>query len=209
MSSNIDNLGPEYEDLVGWKDFHPDDLWVLDKLILSTKLGYKCGPRGLPVPNPSNYIIRPIMNLMGMGDGAKFIYIEKDTAKVVPNGFFWCEKFEGKHLSIDYVDGKQVLCLEGLKMPGDPIWKWKEWRKSSECVPFPSILLPVKSRYRHFNIEMIGDKIIEVHIRLNPNWRHGDYESALPVFWGDDVECPPGYTYVEDSNEYRRGFFFK
>jgi hypothetical protein len=26
---------------------HPDDLWVYNKLQLSAKLGYKCGPAGM------------------------------------------------------------------------------------------------------------------------------------------------------------------
>ena len=28
-----------------WKTINPDYIWVMDKLILSKKLGYKCGPR--------------------------------------------------------------------------------------------------------------------------------------------------------------------
>ena len=37
------------EDLV-WKKVDPDDIWVMDKLILSRKLGYNCGPVGQDVP---------------------------------------------------------------------------------------------------------------------------------------------------------------
>ena len=29
-----------------WKTADPDELWVMDTLILSRKLGYKCGPAG-------------------------------------------------------------------------------------------------------------------------------------------------------------------
>jgi hypothetical protein len=199
----------KYEDLIGWKDFHHEDLWILDKLILSTRLGYACGPRGMPVPKSGTYIIRPIMNLMGMGYGAQFVNIEKETDQLVPDGFFWCEKFKGRHLSIDYEDKEQILCLEGIRRKKDPVWKWKEWRKTKDDIPMPDILKNLKGDYRHFNIEMIGDKIIEVHIRLNPNWRHGDYESAIPVFKEEKIRPPKGYTYIEDENALRKGFYFK
>jgi len=199
----------KYEDLVGWKDFHHEDLWLMDKLILSTRLGYDCGPRGMPVSKPGNYIVRPIMNLMGMGLGAQFVNIQSDTSQLVPDGFFWCETFSGKHLSVDYEDGEQILCLEGIRRKKDPMWKWREWRTIDREVPFPEILKNLKGDYRHFNIEMIGDKIIEIHIRLNPNWRHGDYESAIPVFKGEKIRPPRGYTYVEDENVLRKGFYFK
>lgn len=33
---------------------NPDDLWCVDKLILSKKLGYLCGPAGI-VPAPRNW----------------------------------------------------------------------------------------------------------------------------------------------------------
>ena len=199
----------KYEDFIGWKSFHPDDLWIHDKLILSTKLGYACGPRGLPVPKPDMYIIRPIMNLMGMGLGSQFVMIKDRSEDFVPDGFFWCEKFTGQHLSVDYEDGNQILCLEGIRRKKDPLWIWKEWRKVDKKVPMPDIVKSLKGSYRYFNIEMIGDKIIEVHIRLNPNWRHGDYESAIPVFRGDKIRPPHGYTYISDENVLRQGFHFK
>ena len=43
-------IKPDAEDLY-WRSPKSDDLWALDKLILSKKLGYKCGPAGIDVPN--------------------------------------------------------------------------------------------------------------------------------------------------------------
>jgi len=43
------------EDIV-WQTVDPNDIWVMDKLILSRKLGYTCGPVGLDVPVPGVYI---------------------------------------------------------------------------------------------------------------------------------------------------------
>lgn len=38
-----------------------------NKLWLSEKLGYRCGPSGIEPQESDTYIVRPIMNLSGMG----------------------------------------------------------------------------------------------------------------------------------------------
>jgi len=60
-----------------WNHIHPNDLWVYNKLILSRVLGYNCGPVGTAVPKPDFYIVRPSMNLLGMGRFARIEYIYK------------------------------------------------------------------------------------------------------------------------------------
>ena len=50
----------------------------LDKLILSRKLKYNCGPVGLDVPN-GWYIVRPCVNMLGLGLGAQKVWLEKET----------------------------------------------------------------------------------------------------------------------------------
>ena len=64
------------EDFV-WRKIDPDHIWVLDILILSRKLGYQCGPVGLDVPKPGWYMVRPCVNMQGMGLGAEKVWIEK------------------------------------------------------------------------------------------------------------------------------------
>ena len=59
-----------------WFDCHEDDLWIFDKLILSRKLGYVCGPVDADVPKPNHYIVRPCVNPAGMGRGATIEYID-------------------------------------------------------------------------------------------------------------------------------------
>ena len=78
-----------------------EDLWLYNKMILSRVMGYVSGPAGLEVPSPDFYIVRPCMNFMGMGRYARREYIERDTEDLHP-GEFWCEVFEGRHISIDY-----------------------------------------------------------------------------------------------------------
>ena len=104
---------PDEEDLY-WKNPKADDLWALDKLILSKKLGYNCGPAGIEVPKEGDYIVRPVLNVFGLGMGAKKMHLKKDTSHL-PIGTFWCEWFEGRHFTVDYAKGKQVRCVEGFK----------------------------------------------------------------------------------------------
>jgi hypothetical protein len=66
-------------------DIALDDLWCVDKLILSKKLGYNCGPAGMS-PTPGHYIVRPIMNLKMMSVGATIEYLDSDS---IPDGYFW------------------------------------------------------------------------------------------------------------------------
>ena len=89
-----------------WENVDPNDAWALDKLVLAKKLGYNCGPAGVNVPESGEYIVRPCVNAMGLGLGARKEFLEKDTAHIKP-GYFWCEMFEGRHLSVDYSFGKQ------------------------------------------------------------------------------------------------------
>ena len=193
------------EDLY-WKTADPDELWVVDKLILSRKLGYKCGPVGTDVPEPNYYIVRPCVNALGLGLGAKKLWIEKYTLNLNV-GHFWCEWFEGRHLSVDYEYGQQVFCVEGIKSD-DTFVKWDRWIKTDDQVPFPEILKDFKDKPK-INCEFIGGKLIEVHFRANPDFRKNISE-FIPV-WKEQKTTPPkGYDYIEDPDIHDRiGAFVK
>lgn len=184
-----------------WEQCDVNDLWIYDKLILSRKLGYACGPACVDVPKPGNYIVRPITNLHGMGRGADVVYIEKNTENL-PLGTFWCELFHGRHLSVDYLDGEQFLCVEGHRVPNAPLYQWEKWEKVDDVIPLPSVL-PV---YPYMNCEFIGAKLIEVHARKNPNFEFGG-DVIYPVWKGQDTTPPDGMRYVE-APEYKRAGFF-
>ena len=92
-----------------------DDLWIFDKSILSRKLGFKCGPAGIPVPKPGNYVVRPCVNLEGMGKGASIKHIKDSSWDIVPAGYFWQELFTGRHISVDFEYQKQIRATEGFR----------------------------------------------------------------------------------------------
>ena len=183
-----------------WQELEREDLWVYDKLILSKKLGYNCGPAEVPVPKPGYYIVRPITNLAGLGLGATKQWIEDDTSHIPP-GYFWCEWFDGQHLSIDYENGKCKLSVVGHRSSTD-LTKWDRWEKVNYYMDFPTVLWKFL-RYPIVNCEFIGGKLIEVHFRGNPDFRHGNSE-YIPVWEGQDINPPEGYTYIEDEDIHGR-----
>ena len=174
-----------------WRSIHPDNIWVMDKLILSRKLGYNCGPVGLDVTKPGWYIVRPCVNMQGLGLGAQKVWLECETQNL-PIGHFWCEWFEGRHLSVDYNYGLPKLCVEGFKS-ADTFVKWDRWVKTNDIVDLPSILNPFVNM-EWINCEFIGGKLIEVHFRHNEDF---DKETSefIPVWEGQSTNPPEGYKY--------------
>ena len=112
-----------------WNQIHTDDLWVYNKLILSRKLGYTCGPVGTDVPKSDFYIVRPCMNLLGMGRFSRIEYIYKNTDNYHP-AEFWCEIFESNHISVDFYKKEPKLVVLGIRDQYNPLYKWKKMAKN-------------------------------------------------------------------------------
>jgi hypothetical protein len=193
------------DDITAWGSTEPDDLWVYDKLILSKKLGYVCGPAGVPVPRPGEYVVRPITNLLGMGLGA-YVTALTDTTTHLQPGLFWCERFTGHHLTYDFIGGDLAVCYEGIASSPTRFSKWV--RVDSPEFDLPESLQQIAAKYRHINIEVVGGKIIEVHLRGNPDWIKHRADVLIPVWREDNNQTPPsGFEFVEDPAEDRIGFF--
>lgn len=194
-----------------WNQIHYDDLWIYNKLFLSRVLGYVCGPVGTTVPKPDFYIVRPSINLLGMGHRARYEWIEKYTDRFHP-AEFWCEIFKGEHLSVDFKNKKAELVVRGTRDDSSPLYKWEKWEKIDQNVEFPSILNKIKGNYEYINCEFIDGKLIEVHFRQNPDFRYGNAE-AIPV-WNENNEennniLEKNYKFIQDEDYLRKGFYIK
>lgn len=183
-----------------------DDLWCVDKLILSKKLGYTCGPAGISPPVPAQYIVRPIINLKMMGIGATIRYLDSDT---IPDGYFWCELFSGRHLSFDYHWGKQTLAVEGFRTDPLRLDRFVRWIKIEEYFKLPDILQTIANKYPWFNAEVIGNKVIEVHFRYNDDFANHNANEIIPVWSGQDTLPPPGWDWYSSPAQDRLGFWIK
>ena len=188
-----------------WNSIHSEDLWVYNKLFLNQRLGHLCGPTGVPVPHSGHYIVRPSINLLGMGRFSRIEWIDRDTEHFHP-AEFWCEIFKGRHLSVDFHYKKSELVVLGERDNGEDLYRWKKWTKINLEVKFPEILNSLKGDYEWINCEFIGNKLIEVHFRRNPDFRYGN-TVAIPVWKGDRPQKVDDFTFVQDKDYLRKGFF--
>ena len=185
-----------------WETTDPNDLWVFDKLILSKKLGYVCGPAGVPPPTQGTYIVRPCVNYRMMGHGAQLMELSPTNHDNIPDGYFWCEVFRGRHLSFDYQHGKQTLAIEGFRDNPIALDRFSMWKKTNDIFPIPDILKEISQKYQWLNIEVIGDKIIELHLRYNDDFAGHDSNTIIPV-WKDKFyksECGDRLGFILVNN---------
>ena len=187
------------EDYQCW-DAYPQYRWLFNKLEVSLKLGYDCGPAGVPITKAGNYIIRPIYNLYGMGIGAHKKYLDPDKHgddmihhKHIPPGYFWCEWIDGTHYSVDFMkqDGKWVpfSSMIGCHYGEDNLVKFKEWEVIEPEFELPDWLHSIETE-RYLNIESKDDKIIEIHLRSGNDhiWNLNIGSKIYPVWEGDDYK---------------------
>jgi hypothetical protein len=188
-----------------WNYIHPEDLWVYNKLFLNQRLRHLCGPTGVPVPYSGYYIVRPSINLLGMGRFSRIEWIDKETEQFHPSEF-WCEIFEGEHISVDFRDKKAELIVVGERHDEKNLYKWKRWTKVNRNIQFPEILNNLHGDYEWINCEFIGDHLIEVHFRRNPDFRYSN-NIAIPVWNEEEVKNIPNLTFIEDKEYLRKGFY--
>ena len=188
-----------------WESINSEDLWVYSKLFLNHRLGHLCGPVGCPVPYSGYYIVRPSINLLGMGRFSRIEWIEEYTDHLHPSEF-WCEIFKGEHISVDFRNKKAELMVIGEKYDDNTFYKWKKWSRVERNIEFPEILNNLKGDYEWINCEFIDNHLIEVHFRRNPDFRYGN-TVAIPVWNDQKIENIPNFTFVEDQDYFRRGFY--
>lgn len=190
-----------------FQNIHVDDLWIYNKLQLSKKLNYLCGPVGMNVPFSGLYIVRPCVNFQGMGRSAQIIQIESFTDHL-NTGDFWCEVFHGSHLSVDYHFQEPVLTVRGYRNSKNSLSKWNSWIRVNEHIEFPSILKNLTLNYEWINCEFIDSKLIEVHVRRNEDFRFNN-RIAIPVWRNDEFRTYSNMTFVSDPDYERLGFWIQ
>jgi hypothetical protein len=173
-----------------WSFIDPEDLWIYDKLILSRRLGYICGPAGVAPKETANYIVRPLSNYRMMGRGSSIQRIEAGE-DIIPDGYFWCEVFTGAHTSYDYNKGEQCLAVEGVR-DANRTDRFSLWRKIDRQFQLPEILQRIADKYEHMNIEVIGERIIEVHLRYNDDFAGHNASEIIPIWRESFYDSPCG-----------------
>lgn len=187
-------------DVEAWQGCNKRDRWIYDKLLLSQHFGYRCGPAGVPPEKSGYYIVRPITNLHDMGAGASLRLLQAGEEPDIPPGYFWCEQFQGPQYSVDYVNRKPVLTLLAYhRNRAQNLYQFDRWKRVQHYIPFPRI--PIRGNYTYINVEYVGDKPIEIHLRNNPDLHGEDFSEFLVVWDGDSYDHANmvhlGYEYVD------------
>jgi hypothetical protein len=196
-----------------------------NKLWISEQLGYDCGPGGIAPTRSGWYVVRPAINLRGMGAGARRTWIEAGDRAPVPPGHFWCEWFSGVHRSATFTwsddSWKQISCWVGENR-SDHLSRFSLWRRDREArltELLPDFINQLQANgVTTINIEAIDDKIIEIHLRGSAD---PSFDVLVPVWLKDreidvDAYVKAGYIYIDypdDADGYieppRAGFLVK
>jgi hypothetical protein len=90
--------------------------------------------------------------------------------------------------------------------------KWDKWKKTKDIDRhwYPNRFHETLQDYEQINIEYIGNKIIEIHLRPNEDFHDKDIKEFIPVWQGEDTTAPQGYQYIECPEYHGRiGAFVK
>jgi len=204
----ISIMSDKEEKLTDTSNFWDEDAWLkypqyhkwFNKLYVAEHFGYKCGPAGLKVPCPNNYVVRPIYNLAGMGLNAVVLYLTPTDTHLIQPGYFWVEYFKDTHYSIDYVkkDGVfyQVANFIGINKP-ENLSLFTSWKQTDYQFTLPDSLKELE--VDNLNIEVIGNKIVEVHLRSG--FLHlKEYVELIPVF-DHQSTSRFGYKFIEEYDD--------
>ncbi len=198
------------EDSDAW-EWNPGHAWVYDKLLVAQSQTLAAGPHGTRVLHFPVFS-KPVSNLRGMGAGSRVIHSQDDYEQHFTPGHFWMTLLEGAHVSSD------VAVLNGV-----PVW-WRHasgkpagegtfdhWTVHAGCDRAIEehcgawIGKNLAGYTGMINLETIGGRIIEVHLRFSDQWPDlngkGWVEAVVGLYaegiWGfPDRDRREGYSVV-------------
>lgn len=182
-------------------------LWVYDKLIVAQYEHVISGPAGVSVPASGWYIVRPISNIRMMGRGAKRCWLDPSDDTQVPDGFFWSEVLTGDHVSVDYHWGQAVLSVQGFRDDPYRLDRFNRWIKVPNNYTLPTWLQGLETSQEWINVEYIGGRVIEVHLRYNDDFANHSANEIVPVWIGQNITPPSGWSWYASSSQDRLGFW--
>jgi hypothetical protein len=163
------------EDADSWV-WYPKYRWIYDKVSVALSQGLEAAPHGV---EPKRYPVfsKPITNLKGMGVGSRALRSAADYVTHYAPGHMWMTLLEGRHVSSDVavLDGRPVWWRHTTGEPGAAgtfdYWTVHAQHDSAieqHCGAWIE---------KHFggytgmlNLETIGGRIIEAHLRFADQW---------------------------------------
>lgn len=163
----------EDPDAYQWNRAHR---WVYNKLAVAESQGLLCGPHGVPPPSFPVFS-KPIINLHGMGVGSRVLPDRAQYERHETAGHFWMPLLTGPHVSSDLAvrHGRSQWIRHCHGVPGMggtfDYWTIEAGRRESLAAYLEDWVARHLAGYTGmFNAETIGDRIIEVHLRVADQW---------------------------------------
>jgi hypothetical protein len=157
-------------------EFNPTHRWIYNKLLIARLQGLESG---LHDAAPTRYPVfcKPVFNLRDMGVGSRILFSEHDYEVNCGVGDFWMRLLTGDHISTDFavVRGDIAWCRHTLAMPAAAgtfdYWVVEERsRPRLERYCRAWIGANLAGYTGMLNIETIGGRIIEAHLRFCDQW---------------------------------------
>ncbi len=198
------------EDSDAWT-WHPAHRWVYDKLAVATSQGLEAAPHGVA---PARYPVfsKPIYNLKGMGVGSRVLRSAADYAEAYRAGHMWSTLLEGRHISSDVAVVDGVPCWwrhASGAASGDGTFDYWEIHAGPEAAVEEWCGTWCRRHLAGYtgmvNLETIGGRIIEVHLRFADQWPDlygaGWVEALIRLYaqreWRfDEADRRTGYSVV-------------
>lgn len=169
-------------DVLSWGDSeaydrYPKLNWIYDKYLLLKTLGQPVWDLEKEIPNKYPVIVKPRKNLFGLGKDCYFASFPSQIEKVV--GMIAQPILTGQHISTDYVliNGKigGMTSFIGYK---DEYKEFYLWERTPYTAKINHIIQNLfKEHTGVVNVETIGGKLIEAHIR--PSLQFFDIDGGL------------------------------
>ena len=170
-----DNVDIPTEDADAW-EWYPQHRWVYDKLKVAQSQGIAAAPHGV-MPHAFPVFSKPLINLRGMGTGSQAIRSAAQYKTALTPGHFWMQLLTGEHLSTDVaiLNGRAVWWRHatGIPRPRGTFDRWiihAEPRPDLETYCANWIATHLADYTGMLNVETIGGRIIEAHLRFADQW---------------------------------------
>lgn len=155
---------------------YPEHRWIYNKLAVAESQGLPCGPHGI-MPESFPVFSKPIYNLRGMGIDTHVLHSAEQYLTEMDPGHMWCELLKGEHLSTDVavVKGEAVWWRHVHGKPG-PHQTFDYWTVLADRRPEVEAYCGawIKKYFANYtgmmNLETIGARIIEGHLRFADQW---------------------------------------
>ena len=192
-------------------EWNPAHHWVYNKLLIAESQGIPCAPHGV---TPRNFPVfsKPLINLRGMGAGSRVLANLEEYERHESGGHFWMTLLKGEHVSSDIAlqNGTAVWFRHAKGIPSGA-GTFDYWIvDAAPCVGLERycgawLARNLAGYTGMVNLESIGGRIIEMHLRFSDQWPDLYGKSWLDALVGlyargewhfDAADARTGYSVV-------------